>query len=362
MMKKAAKTVKCVALWRGGSDTMAGATTPTDKSFLVLFCKKEPLFFFLLACLFCFPAAAQSLLNVSYDPTRELYQDIDRAFAKQHPSITVRTSNGGSGAQARAVLEGLTADVVTLALAYDIDALADHGLIANTWQARLPFQSTPWSSTIVFLVRKGNPKGLKDWGDLIKPGVSIITPNPKTSGGARWNYLAAYGWALHQPGGTEESARAFLRKLFQQVPVLDSGARGATNSFVQRGLGDVLLAWEDEAMLAAHDLGPDKFDIVYPPESILAEPPVAVVDKTVDRRGSRAAAEAYVQFLFSPEGQAIGAKHYFRPRDPAALIATGREFPTVRTFDIASLGGWAAVQKKHFDDGGVFDQIYKPTQ
>ena len=311
--------------------------------------------------------AETTLLNVSYDPTRELYQDINQSFAKDYKANTgedvrVRTSNGGSGAQARAVLDGQPADVVTLALAYDIDALAARGLLAKDWQTRLPDQSTPFTSTIVFLVRKGNPKGLRDWPDLIKPGVQIITPNPKTSGGARWNYLAAYGWALQQPGGGEESAEAFLRKLYQQVPVLDSGARGATNSFVQRGLGDVLLAWENEALLASRDIASDKFDIVYPPTSVLAEPPVAVVDQVAQRRGTTAVATAYLKYLYTPVAQEAGARHYFRPRDPAAAARHADLFPAVRTFDVASLGGWAAVQAKHFADGGVFDHIYAPGQ
>ena len=308
-----------------------------------------------------------TLLNVSYDPTRELYQDINRGFAQDYKAKTgedvrVRTSNGGSGAQARAVLDGQPADVVTLALAYDIDALATRGLLAKGWQTRLPDQSTPFTSTIVFLVRKGNPKALHDWPDLIKPGVQVITPNPKTSGGARWNYLAAYGWALHQPGGDETTAEAFLRALYHQVPVLDTGARGATNSFVQRGLGDVLLAWESEALLASRDVASDKFDIVYPPTSVLAEPPVAVVDQVAQRRGTTAVATAYLEYLYTPAAQEIGAGHYFRPRDPAAAARHADLFPAVHTFDVASLGGWAAVQAKHFADGGVFDRIYQPGQ
>ncbi len=305
--------------------------------------------------------SAVQLLNVSYDPTRELYRDIDDAFAKHYlatakRAVAVRTSNGGSGAQARAVLDGQEADVVTLALASDIDALQQRGLIAKDWQSRLPWNATPWTSTIVFLVRKGNPKGIHDWADLVNPGISIITPNPKTSGGARWNYLAAWGWALHQPGGSPATAEMFLGKLFKQVPVLDTGARGATNSFVQRGLGDVLLAWEAEALLATHEFGPDKFDVVYPPESILAEPPVSVVDRVVDKRGTRDAATAYLEFLFSDEGQSIGGKHYFRPHDLSR--APANLFPTVTTFDIGSLGGWADVQSRHFAEGGVFDRIY----
>ncbi|MBB2202738.1 sulfate ABC transporter substrate-binding protein [Gluconacetobacter tumulisoli] len=308
--------------------------------------------------------AATTLLNVSYDPTRELYADINRVFAaswaKSHngAAVAVRTSNGGSGAQSRAVLEGAPADVVTLGLAYDIDVLATHGLLATDWQKRLPHNSTPYTSTIVFLVRKGNPKGIHDWPDLIRDGVQVITPNPKTSGGARWNYLAAWGWALNQPGGSEATARAYLKSLFAHVPVLDTGARGATNSFVQRGLGDVLLAWEDEALLASRDVGPESFDIVVPPVTVLAEPPVAVVDRNASAHGTTEVARAYLEFLFTPEGQRIGAKHYFRPVDPAILAGTGDLFPKVKTFDVASLGGWTAVQKTHFADGGVFDSIY----
>jgi sulfate transport system substrate-binding protein len=301
------------------------------------------------------------LLNVSYDPTRELYREIDRAFAAlTNGAVTVRTSNGGSGAQARAVLDGQAADMVTLALASDIDALAERGLIAANWQTRLPFNATPWTSTVVFLVRKGNPKAIHGWADLVQPGVAIITPNPKTSGGARWNYLAAWGWALHQPGGNDATAQQFLRQLFRQVPVLDTGSRGATNSFVQRGLGDVLLAWEAEALLAVRDLGPDRFDIIYPAESILAEPPVSVVDRVVDQRGTRKPATDYLQYLFSPVGQATGARHYFRPRR-TANDGTGA-FPEVKTFDVASLGGWSALQQRHFADGGVFDHLYTPGQ
>lgn len=308
-------------------------------------------------------ADSYRLLNVSYDPTRELYADINKAFAARYAqsqpgnTVFVRTSNGGSGAQARSVLEGSPADIVTLGLAYDIDVLAQHGLLAQDWQKRLPHNSTPYTSTIVFLVRKGNPKHIQDWSDLIRDDVQVVTPNPKTSGGARWNYLAAWGWALHQPGGTEESAKAYLKQLFKHVPVLDTGARGATNSFVQRGLGDVLLAWEDEALLAAKDIGPDKFDIVVPKLTILAEPPVAVVDKNVAQHGTQAVAKAYVDFLFSPEGQRLGAKHYFRPVDPAIAAENASRFPKVETFDVASLGGWAVVQKKHFADQGIFDQI-----
>jgi sulfate/thiosulfate transport system substrate-binding protein len=312
------------------------------------------------------PARAQTaLLNVSYDPTRELYREINRAFAqmwkaKSGQSIVVNTTNGGSGAQARAVLDGLQADVVTLALASDIDALAARGLVAKDWQTRLPENAAPYTSTVVFLVRKGNPKNIRDWPDLVRPGVAVITPNPKTSGGARWNYLAAYGWALRQPGGTEASAEEFLGRLFKQVPVLDTGARGATNTFVQRGQGDVLLAWENEALLARDDLGPAEFDIVYPSVSILAEPPVAVLDSVVDKKGTRAPAEAYLRFLYAPEGQDMVARHHFRPRDAAVAQRYAASFPKLEMFTVDSLGGWPAVQAKHFGDGGVFDRIYRP--
>ncbi len=310
-------------------------------------------------------AADLTLLNVSYDPTRELYREMDRTFAsawraKTGQAITIRTSNGGSGAQARAVMDGLAADVVTLALAYDIDALAARGLLAKDWSSRLPGNAVPSTSTIVFLVRRGNPKALRDWPDLVKPGVEVITPNPKTSGGARWNYMAAWGWAARQQGGSDAAAEDYLRTLFQHAPVLDTGARGATNSFVQRGLGDVLLAWENEALLARDELGPDKFDVVYPSVSILAEPPVAVVDSVVDRKGTRAVAQAYLEYLYTADGQELAAKHHYRPRDPAVLQRHAAAFPAVPTFDIASLGGWSAVQAKHFAEGGVFDRIYAP--
>ncbi len=310
-------------------------------------------------------AATYSLLNVSYDPTRELYTEINKVFSgnwtKAHPDdrVLVKSSHGGSGAQARSVLEGAPADVVTLGLAYDIDILAQHGLLAADWQKRLPHNSTPYTSTIVFLVRKGNPKGIHDWPDLIRDDVQVITPNPKTSGGARWNYLAAWGWALRKNGNSEDAAKAYLKALFKHVPVLDTGARGATNSFVQRHLGDVLIAWEDEALMAARDIGPDQFDLVVPSVTVLAEPPVAVVDRTVKAHGTEAVAQAYVEFLFSPQGQEIGAKHYFRPVDAAVLARHGDVFPKVETFDVASLGGWESVQKTHFSDGGVFDQLYR---
>lgn len=304
------------------------------------------------------------LLNVSYDPTRELYQDFNKAFAahwqqKTGDRVSVKQSHGGSGKQARSVIDGLDADVVTLALAYDIDELADKGrLIPADWQKRLPNNSSPYTSTIVFLVRKGNPKGIKDWDDLVKPGVQIITPNPKTSGGARWNYLAAWGFAAKKYG-SDAKAREFVTQLFKNVPVLDSGARGATTTFTERGIGDVFLSWENEAFLAVKELGPDKFDIVVPSVSILAEPPVAVVDKVVDRKGTRAEATAYLQYLYSPEGQDIAGKHYYRPTDPKLAAKYATQFPKINLFTIDSaFGGWANAQKTHFADGGVFDQIF----
>jgi sulfate/thiosulfate-binding protein len=311
-------------------------------------------------------AADVTLLNVSYDPTRELYRDFDAAFARQWKAktgdtVTVRQSHGGSGKQARAVIDGLPADVVTLALAYDIDAISERGLIAHDWQRRLPYRSAPYTSTIVFLVRKGNPKQIRDWGDLVKPGVSVITPNPKTSGGARWNHLAAWGYALRQPGASEASARDFITRLYRNVPVLDSGARGATTTFVERGIGDVLLAWENEALLAVRELGPGKFDIVAPSVSILAEPPVAVVDKVVDKRGTRQVAQAYLEYLYSDEGQQLAAKHYYRPAVPRFAAQYAAQFPAVKLFTVDEVaGGWAKAQKAHFADGGVFDQAYQP--
>jgi sulfate transport system substrate-binding protein len=309
--------------------------------------------------------AAQTLLNVSYDPTRELYQDFNAAFtrywkAKTGQTITIKQSHAGSGGQARAVIDGLEADVVTLALAYDIDAIAQAGLTAADWQKRLSQNSAPYTSTIVFLVRKGNPKGIKDWGDLVRPGVQVITPNPKTSGGARWNYLAAWGYALRQPGGTEAKARQFVSDLLKKVPVLDSGARGATITFVRRQIGDVLLAWENEAYLALEE-SPGQLEIVSPSVSILAEPPVAVVDKTVDRRGTRPLAEAYLQYLYSPEGQEIAAKRHYRPRDARVAARYAANFATVKLFTIDEVfGGWQKAQKAHFADGAIFDQIYRP--
>jgi sulfate transport system substrate-binding protein len=304
-----------------------------------------------------------TLLNVSYDPTRELYQDINRAFAAQWKAqhgdnLAIRMSHGGSGTQARSVVDGLPADVVTLALASDIDALADHGLVEKNWQQRLPDNASPYTSTIVFLVRKGNPKHIEDWPDLIKPGVQVITPNPKTSGGARWNFLAAWGYALQRPDGNEAKARAFVHALFQHVPVLDTGARGATNTFVQRGIGDVLLAWENEAFLAQRELGRDKFDVVVPSMTILAEPPVAVVDANVAKDGNRAVAEAYLKFLYTPQAQDIEARHFYRPRLAAVAQKYASQFPAVKTFTIAQLfGDWRRAQAKFFADGGVFDQI-----
>jgi sulfate transport system substrate-binding protein len=311
-------------------------------------------------------AADITLLNVSYDPTRELYQDFNQAFARQWKAktgdnVTVKQSHGGSGKQARSVIDGLSADVVTLALAYDIDAISERGLIAHNWQQRLAHRSAPYASTIVFLVRKGNPKQIRDWADLVKPGVSVITPNPKTSGGARWNHLAAYGYALRLPGATEATARDYLAKLYRNVPVLDSGARGATTTFTERGIGDVLLAWENEALLAVKELGPDKFEIIAPSSSILAEPPVAVVDKVVDKRGTRAVAEAYLQYLYSAEGQQIAARHYYRPVVEPYAKQYAAQFPAIKLFTIDEVaGGWTKAQKAHFADGGVFDQIYQP--
>jgi len=311
-------------------------------------------------------SAEVSLLNVSYDPTRELYQDFNKAFAAQWKTksgdeLKVKQSHGGSGKQARGVIDGLAADVVTLALAYDIDEIANRGLIAKDWQKRLPHNSAPYTSTIVFLVRKGNPKGIKDWNDLARPGISVITPNPKTSGGARWNHIAAWGYALKQPGGNEKTAQEFLTKIYKNVPVLDSGARGATTTFVERGIGDVLIAWENEALLAIKELGPDKVEIVAPSVSILAEPPVAVVDKVVDRRGTRKVAEAYLQYLYSEEGQEIAAKNYYRPTNEKIAKKYATQYPKLKLFTVDEVaGGWTKAQKTHFADGGVFDQIYLP--
>jgi sulfate/thiosulfate-binding protein len=310
-------------------------------------------------------AAAVSLLNVSYDPTRELYDDYNKAFAaywktKTGDILTVNQSHGGSGKQARSVIDGLGADVVTLALAYDIDALAVEGkLIPANWQTRLPQNSTPYTSTIVFLVRKGNPKNIHDWSDLVRTGVAVITPSPKTSGGARWNYLAAWAWALKQPGGSDATAEAFVKKLYKNVPVLDSGARGATVTFVERGIGDVLLAWENEAYLAVKELGPDKFDVVIPSLSILAEPPVSIVDKVVDKHGTRKVAEEYLRYLYSKEGQEIAAKHFYRPRDPDVAAKYAKQFPAIALVTVdGAFGGWTKAQATHFADNGTFDRIY----
>ncbi len=310
---------------------------------------------------------SMTLLNVSYDPTRELYAEFNVAFAKHWKdktgqSVTIRQSHGGSGKQARSVIDGLEADVVTLALAYDIDAVADNSaLLPADWQKRLPNNSAPYTSTIVFLVRKGNPKGIKDWVDVIKPGVSVITPNPKTSGGARWNYLAAWGYALRKHGNDESKAREFVAALFKNVPVLDSGARGSTTTFVERAIGDVFLSWENEAFLAVKEFGADKFEIVVPSLTILAEPPVALIDNVVDKRGTRQVAEAYLQYLYSVEGQEIAGKHFYRPRHPEASKRYESQFPQINLFTIDEVfGGWRKAQKTHFDDGGVFDQIYQP--
>jgi len=310
-------------------------------------------------------AAPQEFLNVSYDPTRELYQDFNKAFLKQWKQkggqdVTFKQSHGGSGKQARGVIDGLEADVVTLALAYDIDEIGNKAkLIPENWQKRLPNNSSPYTSTIVFLVRKGNPKQIKDWNDLVKPGVAVITPNPKTSGGARWNYLAAWAYALKQKGGNEAKAKQFVAELFKHVPVLDSGARGSTTTFVQRGQGDVLLAWENEAFLAVNELGKDKFEIVVPSLSILAEPPVTVVDKVVDRKGTRKLAEEYLKYLYSPEGQELAAQNYYRPRDKKVAAKYAKLFPKVKLVTIDdTFGGWKKAQKVHFADGGIFDQIF----
>src|ERR1700757_3598647 len=309
-------------------------------------------------------AARVTLLNVSYDPTRELYQDFNGAFArywlaKTGQGVPVDQSHGGSGKQARSVIDGLAADVVTLALAADIDAIATQGkLLPLNWQGPLPDNSAPYTSTIVFLVRHANPKAIHDWGDLLRPGLAVITPNPKTSGGARWNYLAAWAWALAQPGGSEASAREFVRRLYQNVPVLDTGARGSATTFVQRGLGDVLISWESEAQLALRELGADKLEIVVPSVSMLAEPPVAVVDEVALRHGTRAVATAYLEYLYGKEGQEIIARHFYRPRDPEIAARYAARFPPLRLATIADFGGWTVAQHTHFMDGGVFDQIY----
>ena len=310
-----------------------------------------------------------TLLNVSYDPTREFYEDYNQAFAKywkdkMGDTVTINQSHGGSGKQARAVIDGLDADVVTLALAYDIDAISEKGnLLPKNWQERLPNNSSPYTSTIVFLVRKGNPKNIKDWDDLVKSGIAVITPNPKTSGGARWNYLAAWGYALKKWNNDENKAKEFVTALYKNVPVLDSGARGATTTFVERGIGDVAIFWENEAFLAVKELEKSEFEIVVPSVSILAEPPVAVVDRVVDRHGTRKIAEEYLKYLYSEEGQEIAAKHYYRPRLEKVAQKYSARFPRLNLFTInEEFGGWAKAQKTHFNDGGIFDQIYAPNQ
>ncbi len=319
------------------------------------------------------PLAGQSsqkpvtLLNVSYDPTRELYQDINQQFAtywkgKTGQDVKIRQSHGGSGKQARSVIDGLEADVVTLALAYDIDQIAEKGgtLPAN-WQSRLPHNSSPYTSTMVLLVRKGNPKGIRDWGDLAKPGVSVITPNPKTSGGARWNYLAAWAWALRQPGGSEATAKEFVGRLYKNVPVLDAGARGSTTTFVERGIGDVLIAWENEALLAIKELGPGKFEVVAPSISILAEPPVSVVDKVAGKHGTKAVAQAYLDYLYTEAGQEAAARHFYRPQLASVAAKYAAQFPKVTLVTIDEVfGGWKKAHTAHFADGALFDQIYQP--
>ena len=334
---------------------------------------KTRLFTLLIAATAVVPAAGQSsnkpvtLLNVSYDPTRELFKDINKAFAadwkqKTGQDVTIKQSHGGSSKQARAVIDGLEADVVTLALAYDIDALHDvANLVPLDWQKRLPLNSSPYTSTITFLVRKGNPKHIKDWDDLIRSDVTVVTPNPKTSGSARWNYLAAWGYALRRPGGNETTAREFITKLYKRVPVLDSGARGATTTFVERGIGDVLINWENEILLGAKELGADKFEVVVPSVSILTEPTVSVVDKVASKHGTRAAAQAYLEYLYTPQAQEIIAKHYYRPTLASVAAKYGNQFPKVPLFTLADIvGDWRKTQKTHFADGGVFDQIYQP--
>lgn len=320
--------------------------------------------------LFSLPVlAGATLLNVSYDPTRELYQDINAKFAQQWQAKTkqplaIKQSHGGSGKQARSVIDGLEADVVTLALAYDIDQIAQKGqLLPENWQTRLPHNSSPYTSTIVFLVRKGNPKNIKDWNDLVKPGTQVITPNPKTSGGARWNYLAAWAYALKQPGGNDAKARAFVESIYKNVPVLDSGARGSTTTFVERGIGDVLLAWENEAFLAVKELGPDKVEIVVPSISILAEPPVVVVDQNADKHGTRKIAEAYLNYLYTPEAQDIIAKNWYRPINPQVAAKYASSFPKIDLVTIDKpFGGWQKAQKTHFADGGIFDQLIQKAR
>jgi len=308
-----------------------------------------------------------TLLNVSYDPTRELYEDFNKQFAsywkgKTGQDVTIRQSHGGSGKQARSVIDGLEADVVTLALAYDIDQISEKaGLLPANWQTRLPHNSSPYTSTIVLLVRKGNPKKIKDWGDLARPGVSVITPNPKTSGGARWNYLAAWAWALRQPGGSDATAKDFVGKLYKNVPVLDAGARGSTTTFVERGIGDVLIAWENEALLAIKELGPGKFEVVAPSVSILAEPPVAVVDKVAGKHGTKAVAQAYLEYLYTPAGQETAARNFYRPRDAAVAAKYAAQYPKLSLVTVDEVfGGWKKAHATHFADGALFDQIYQP--
>jgi sulfate transport system substrate-binding protein len=311
------------------------------------------------------PAADVELLNVSYDPTRELYQEINAAFAKEWQakagqSVSIDQSHGGSGKQARSVIDGLQADVVTLALAADIDAIATSGLLARDWQTRLPHNSCPYTSTIVLLVRKGNPKGIRDWGDLARPGVAVITPNPKTSGGARWNYLAAWGWALRQPGGSEAKARELIAALFKNVPILDTGARASTVTFVERGIGDVLIAWENEALLVTKKLKPGQFEIVMPSLSIVAEPPVAWIDTVVQKKGTEKVARAYLEFLYTPQVQEVMARHFYRPTAEAVTERFKEQFPAIERFTIdKAFGGWASAQKAHFADGGEFDKLYQ---
>src|SRR5689334_7092171 len=308
-----------------------------------------------------------TLLNVSYDPTRELYEDYNQQFAaywknKTGQEVTIRQSHGGSGKQARSVIDGLEADVVTLALAYDIDQIAEKGgLLPANWQTRLPDNSSPYTSTIVLLVRKGNPKHIQDWGDLARPGIAVVTPNPKTSGGARWNYLAAWAWALRQPGGSETTAKEFVRKLYRNVPVLDAGARGSTTTFVERGIGDVLIAWENEALLAMKEMGPGKFEVVAPSLSILAEPPVAVVDKVANKHGTREVAQAYLEYLYTDAAQEIVARNFYRPRNPGIAKKYQAQFPAMKLVTVDEVfGGWKKAHATHFADGGTFDQIYQP--
>jgi len=319
--------------------------------------------------LVCSFAKDIKLLNVSYDPTRKLYKDFNAAFSKYWKgktgdAVTIELSNGGSGKQARSVITGLEADVVTLALAYDIDAIAEQArLLPADWQKRLPNNSSPYTSTIVFLIRKGNPKGIKDWGDLIRPGVSVITPNPKTSGGARWNYLAAWGFEYLRSGKDEAKAKDFIKRLYKNVPVLDTGARGATTTFLERGIGDVLINWENEILLGAKKLGADKFDLVIPSISILCEPTVSLVDKNARKHGTKEVANAYLEYLYAPEGQEIAAKHYFRPQSKAVLVKYAKQFPDLKLFTLAEVAGdWQKTQKTHFNDGGVFDQIQQTNR